>query len=217
MSYLSSSHTVNDVLNYVKRQFGDEAAIQISDADIIRWVNAGQDEIFRLNEPVKSSVTANLVAGQGTYIFPDGILRVQSIYVNGRPVEYKGTQEAEEYILQYDQSGVQTDIPQVWYEWGGSFTLYPTPNASLVDGIKFNYIKAPTPVTSGANPLSIPDVYYNRLIEYVLQQAYELDENFSAADMKAAQFSQNMQGYGNKDEIKFNTYPTITVLEEDQY
>lgn len=217
MSYLSSSHTVNDVLNYVKRQFGDEAAIQISDADIIRWVNAGQDEIFRLNEPVKSSVTANLVAGQGTYTFPDGILRVQSIYVNGLPVEYKSTQEAEEYILQYDQSGVQTDIPQVWYEWGGSFTLYPTPNANLTNGIKFNYIKAPTPVTSGANSLSIPDVYYNRLIEYVLQQAYELDENFNAADMKAAQFSQNMQGYGNKDEIKFNTYPTITVLEEDQY
>ena len=209
------SYTVNDVLKHVKRQFGDEAAIQISDEDIIRWVNIGQIEIFRRVEPVKSSIQADIVGGQGTYSFPSNILKVQSILVNSIPVPQLSSQEAEEFILKADPTRTATGQPTIWYEWGGTFTFYPTPEGDTTAGITLQYIKKPTPVDSSGDVLSVPDVYYSRLIEFVLQQAYELDENFQASEMKGAQFTQNLDAYGDKDNITANTYPVITVLEDD--
>lgn len=208
------NHTASDVLKHVKRQFGDEAAIQISDEDIIRWTNAGQLEIFTRSEPVKSSMTADLVANQGVYAFPDDVLKVQSLLVNGIPVKQLSSQEAEQYILDEDPARVVTGQPQIWYEWGGTFTFYPTPDYDVVGAITIQYIRRPTPITQASDLLSVPDVYYNRLVEYVMGQAYELDENFTAADMKATQFQQNLSAT-NSTNVQNNTYPVITVYEDD--
>lgn len=210
-----STKTVQNVADYVKRQFGDESGVQITDQDIIRWVNAGQYEIFRRNEPVKSLGSADIVVGQHTYTFPPDVLKVQSILVNGVPVSPRSYQDAEEYILDNDPNRIQTGQPQMWWEWGGSFTLWPTPDADSVGGITIRYIKAPTSVDALTDVLAVPDTLFNRLVEFVMGQAYELDENWAAADNKAAQFSQNLDSQAGDHNTQFNTYPVITVLEED--
>lgn len=216
-SYISKTKLVSDILAYVKRQFGDESGVQISNDDIIRWVNAGQDEIFRRQEPIKTTANANLVAGQDTYTFPADILRIQAIYVDGVPVPMKSTQEAEDYILDVDPKKTNTGQPILWYSWGNQFTFYPKPEGDITNGIELRYIQTPTPVSAPTDTLSIPDAYYNRLIEYVLQQAYELDENFAAADTKAQQFTQNLDTYSDRSIEGQNVYPSITVLEEDAW
>lgn len=215
MSYAYSTHNVDDVLNHVKRQFGDESGVQITNEDICRWINAGQDEIFRRSEPVKAVTNADIVAGQADYTLPTSVLRIQTIYVNGFPLEQRSNQEVEEYIRQEDPTSTSTGTPAVWSEWAGTITLYPKPDTSAVGGLSLRYIKNPTSVAIGSDPLSIPDAFYNRLVEYVMQQAYELDENFSAADTKAAQFTMNLEGQSGKDQVTPNVYPTITILEED--
>ena len=214
-SYVTATKTVAKVLDHVKRQFGDESGVQITDQDIIRWVNAGQDEIFRRSEPLKASTNTNLVAGQTEYTLPGDILRIQTIYVNGIPLEQRSNQELEEYVRAADPTNLTSGQPAVWSEWGGTISLYPKPDTSVTDGILLKYVKAPTEVTQSTDVLSLPDAFYNRLIEYVMQQAYELDENFAAADTKAAQFTMNLEGQAGKDQVTPNVYPTITVLEED--
>jgi hypothetical protein len=216
MSYLSATRTVQNVVDYVKRQFGDESGVQITDADVIRWVNAGQDEIFRRNEPVKASSVANIVSGQHTYQFPADVLKVQSLLYNGKPVKVMSYQEAEEYLLDEDPNRVQTGVPEIWYEWGGDFTLWPTPDANIVGGLSIKYVKAPAAVVNVNSVLATPDVYFNRLVEFCLQQAYELDENWAAAESKAQQFGENVQQQAGNGATQANTYPRITVLEEDQ-
>ena len=47
MSYLTSTYTGTDVSSYVKRQFGDESGVQITDEDIVHWINAG---VMRFSE-----------------------------------------------------------------------------------------------------------------------------------------------------------------------
>ena len=206
---------VSDVLSHIKRQFGDEAAVQITDSDIIRWVNAGQAEIFRRSEPIKSSMTADIVAGQATYSFPGDILRVQSLLYNGLPLKQLSYQEAEEYILDEDPNTTALGTGIIWYEWGGTFTIYPTPDSSSTGGLTIQYVRKPVVVEAATDLLSIPDAYYNRLIEYVLQQAYEMDENFQASELKGTQFTQNLESYTNPENTIGNTYPTITTLDED--
>lgn len=216
MSYLSSNRTVNDVLKAVKRQFGDEAAIQITDEDIIRWINAGQDEIFRRVEPIKGNAQTSTIAGQAEYDLPDGILRVQSIYVDGSLVEQKSSQDFDEYLLSRGvTAGSVLGAPLMWASWAGKITFFPAPETAGTNNITLRYVATPTEAVNAGSALSVPDTYYNRLVEYVLQQAYELDENFTASDMKAAQFTSNLDASMNRDEVKPNFYPTITVLEED--
>lgn len=215
MSYISATRIVQNVIDYVKRQFGDESGVQINDTDVIRWINAGQDEIFRRSEPIKATSTTNATAGQYAYNFPADVLKVQSILYDGTPVRYVSFQEAEEYLLSEDPKRTQTGIPQIWFEWGGEFTLWPTPPATIVNGITIKYVKAPTAVTAVGDTLSTPDTYFNRLVEFVLQQAYELDENWAAAESKANQFGDNLQQQTGSGNTSAATYPRITVLDED--
>lgn len=215
-SYTSNNRTVADILAHVKRQFGDESGVQITDDDIIRWINSGQEEILIRSEPLKATTTADLVAGQSDYTLPTGIQRLQSVLVNGIPVEQRSVQEIDEYVLHSDPNrNDASGQPAVWTEWGGTITFYPTPSTSTTGGITLRYVKGADPVSATNDVLSVPDAFYNRLLEYVLQQAYEMDENFAAADTKAQQFTQNLENTAGKDQITANVYPTITILDED--
>ena len=215
MSGITATRTVDDVYKDVTRQFGDESGIQITQNDVYRWVNSGQDEILRRQKPIKSTATADLIAGQTTYTFPNNILEVQALHVNGIKIEYRSFQEAEEYILNKGATNVVAGVPEIWYEWGGNFMLWPQPTQSLTGGITIYYIPSVTSVTALTDTLTIPDSFYNRLLEYVMAQAYELDENWEGANAKSNQFETKMQDYDKNSSVAYDTYPMITVLEED--
>lgn len=208
---------VSDVATFVKRAFGDESAVQVTDADIYRWINAAQQEILTKNKLLKALATTDLIAGTSEYLFPDqSIQEVQSIHVNGIKITYYSFQEAEDYIINADPDKLITGTPTSWYEWGGTFYLYPTPDASITGGIKIYYVKAPDIVTAQVDLLSVPDEYFNRIIEYCLSQAYEMDEDTQNSQYKLGQFS---QGLDTMAEAATSThasyYPRITILEDD--
>lgn len=215
MPSFTATHTAKEVADYVKRQFGDESGVQVTDADIIRWINYAQRDVFAKKEPLKSIATANLVGGQNQYTWPPNILQVQSLRVNNAPVKMLSFQTAEEYILDRDISHMETGQPQIWYEYGGQFFFWPMPDQSSTNGIQIFYIPAPTAIDSITDTLTIPDTYFNALIDYVVSQAYELDENFDAAQLKAQSFSDYMDDKDTDGAVEHSTYPTITVLADD--
>ena len=47
--------TVQDVLLSVKRQFGDESGVQVTDSDIVRWVDDAQREISMNNPEINAA------------------------------------------------------------------------------------------------------------------------------------------------------------------
>jgi hypothetical protein len=79
MPSFTATHTGTEIATYVKRQFGDESGVQVSDADIVRWINTAARDIFTQKEPLKSIKTAALVANQSQYTWPADILQVQSV------------------------------------------------------------------------------------------------------------------------------------------
>ena len=216
MSFIKATQTVSDVSTYVKRQFGDEAGVQITDADIIRWINLGEREIFLRNKPIKARGVADTVAGQYAYTFPDDILEVQTLTCNGQPVERRSFQEAQEYIFKNDPQHTIQGQPNIWYEWGGDFMFWPIPSDNASEAIAIYYVKSPITITDIGSTLSVPDSYYGRLLEFVMAQAYELDENWAAAQVKAEQFDSSVASQDNDDDYtEVDTYPRITVLAED--
>lgn len=206
---------VSEIAARIKRQFGDESGVQVTDDDIYRWVNDAQKDIAMAQTLLETVATTPIVANQNEYTLPLNILTLRSIRVLGNKIKVLSLQEAEEYIPNFDLSSAWiTGVPEVAWIWANTIALYPVPNTS--GSLKVYYTRNPIEITAGTDTPELPTKYHLRIVEYCLAQAYEMDENWDAAGNKVSQFSSSINAM--RDDEKWTDrsfYPTITVLEED--
>ena len=213
--------TGNDVANSVKRQFGDPDGRQITDGDILEWINHVQQDIVNINPILKETAVTNVIEGQDIYEYPaQRIQYIEAIHYDGVPLEPYSFQEAELYILSREKSLDMFQpvdyTPQIWYERLGTIYLYPKPDTSITNGLRMFYTAQPAELTNLSSTLSIPDRYFPRLVEHVLAHAYQLDENWEAARYKQAEYFNGMETLANQESVsQTNTYSSITVRIED--
>jgi hypothetical protein len=212
----SFTYTSFDVYERVRTLFGDTSGAQVTDQMVIRWINDGQQEIVNNNPILKDTKYSNIVAGQSEYSFPnDKVQYIEAIYIDGRPLQPMSPQAFREFVLTQDpRRSAVAKYPEVWYERNGIITFYPTPETSFTNGLKLEYVKMPTPITyiSTSQILSIPDRYLNELVNYVMTQALELDENFTAADYKRNQFREGLDRQSQRENItQIAQYHQLTV------
>lgn len=216
MSYASNTKTVGNVYDYVKRAFGDESGVQLTNADIVRWINDAQNEIVDSNSVIQATATLPITAGTATYsltsITPK-IDRVASLLLSGRRVGNIPIAQAEESISLADPEGVETGAPQFWYEWAGEITFWPKPSKD--ETMTIRYFARPTNVTTTTTDiLSVPDDCFTDVVNYVLMKAYEMDENPEMVAVKQAEFSSSLAERGQKDRMAQDmTYETTTAYE----
>lgn len=209
--YSPPTRTVGDVQNAVKRQFGDESGVQIVDADVSTWINDAQDTIIDRNHILKAKSTISSVVGQANYSLAAlPIHQIEALHYNGIRLPNMAFAQAEEEII---GSPAQNGLPELWYEWAGTITLFPAPDSILA--IDIYYTARPTRVdTNPLTLLSLPDKYYQDIVRYVLQQAYELDEDWQASQTKAQQFTDSIGAMGEEERSAQNmTYDVIVVYD----
>lgn len=210
--------TVQDVITSVQRQFGDESGVQITAADVIRWINDGQREIVLKNTEVNQAMVKINVAAQQTEYpilanIPD-IMVIHSVHFRGQILRPMTFVQAQETIIQSDDTRTDS-TPSFWYEYAGVLHLWPIPSVSYTQGLTVFYSSAPVTVTAANSTLSVPDSYFKALVDYCTAQAHELDQDFAAANVKAQQFETSVQVQANRSRSEDNVYPTITLLPED--
>lgn len=212
--YGPPTRKVAEVMIAVKRQFGDESGAELEDADILRWIIDAQNTINYENKILKSTATVPAVAGQATYTFPaSSVLQIESLHYKGVRVPNVPFAQAEESLVGIDSDARGT--PQFWYEWGGTFTLWPAPEASDNVTIYYTAIASPIPSNWDANTtLMLPDKYFADIVGYVLMQAYEMAEDWQASGAKASQFKENV-AMKSEDERRAQdmTFATITLID----
>lgn len=213
MSYSPPTRLVSEVMTAVKRQFGDESGVQLEDSDIVRWINDAQDVIVSKTKVLKAKSTIVATPEQGAYTFPsENIYQIESIHYDGARIPNMGFPEAEEHIFGTDPLGEALGNPVLWYEWAGTFTFWPAPNDNK--NIDLYYTKRPERVSLSTDILSLPDRYYQDIVRYVLQQAYEMDEDLGNAQAKGAQFEQSINEFSEENRTAQNmTYSTITIYD----
>lgn len=214
--------TTVDVSDRVRSTFGDTSGAQVTDAMMIRWINDGQDEIINNNPVLKGTKYSDYTAGQTEYTFPtDAVQYIEAVYIDGRPIKNLTPQEFREYVLQLDPKAVAvSDYPAVWYERNGVITFYPKATVTYVNGFKLEYVKSPADINtiSTSTYLSIPDRYMMQLVDYVMSQALQLDENYTAAQYKTAQFREGLDRLSQKENIsQLDAYPVVMMDPEDYY
>lgn len=214
MPLAHSTRLASEISTAVKRQFGDEAGAQITDTDIIRWINQGQTEITRKGDVNKTTATTTSVASQAEYTFSaTNIFKLLGVFYKDVPLEHITFEQAQESILKYTSTVISNATPTSWYEFDNSIFLYPTPTVTG-DTIKIFIVAAPAVITAVANTLSIPDTHYQALLQYVLQQAHELDDDLNAAGVKERQMQESMASLAGTTTERY--YSVVTVLPEDQ-
>jgi hypothetical protein len=211
--------TGTDVADRVRAQFGDVSGAQLADAAILRWINDGQREIVNSNPILRATKLSDITAGQQDYTFPnDKVLAIEAIYVSGYPVKNVSPQAAREYIISVDPTNLlDGERPEVWYERAGVITFYPVPSKTIVNGLKMEYIKVPANITTFSNLLTIPDRYFNELVNYVISQALEMDENYDAASYKNRQFREGLDRLNLKENISQNDLYTGVLPDASDY
>lgn len=212
MTNYTITRNIGEVASLVKRQFGDEAGVQIDDFDLMNWVNEAQSVIVNKNKPLKSKLTVNTVPGTATYSYPSTANQVESVHVGGKRIRNMTFPEAEEYVFSADPEKTATGTPILWYEWGGQITFWPVP--SDVQAIDF-YVNLKAPhVGSNVDPLTLPDQYFSDIVSYALYKAYELDEDFQNANIKLQQFEASLNEKLNDERTaQTMTYDTITTYD----
>lgn len=217
---------VESILNRVKRQFGDESGVQVTDTDIFRWINDAQRQIVMQNETLlEKTSTADSVINQQEYSLPVDLLVLKGLqYKSPDDTAYnhlKGysLSEFNERIGGWDESSNFTSGTPVCYTiYASKIKLYPIPDHALVAAIKIYYNKAPTDVTLITDTPELPVIYHELIVKYCLQQAYEMDEDWDASGNKANELDRDLQVLRGREDWKNQEhYSTITILSEDSW
>lgn len=216
---------VSDIQTRVKRTFGDESGVQVTDTDIIRWINDGQRQIVLQNEGLlETTATADAVSGQQEYALPADTLIFRSVKYKtvGYNAYYhmKGFSfnEFNEYIDGWEGEAYVNGIPEIYTLYAGNLILFPIPSDSFANALKIYYNRKPIEVETSVDTPDLPELYHESLVKYCLQQAYELDEDLEAAGAKSQELVGDIQLLrGRQDWKNQETYPTITVLMEDDF
>lgn len=216
MSYSPPTKTVGDVYNQVKRAFGDESGVQLTNDDIARWINEAQSDIAEQNQVLQATATLTTVPNQATYSLSAVTPRIDSIasiLLNGRRIGNIPISQAEESISLADPEGLEVGAPQFWYEWAGDITFWPKPGQAY--SMLIRYTAEPTDVTTSTGDLlSVPDECFTDVCNYVLMRAYEMDENPEMMAVKQAEYSTSVAERGESErQAATMTYGTATVYE----
>ena len=187
-----STRTYGDLKIMVKRTFGDESGVQLEDADILRWANEATQAIAVLNRLLREKATTPSVLGQFDYEFPaQNIAQINSLHHNGQPLHPIEFQDAEQSLLMSDPDHTATGLPIYWWVWAETLSLWPKPDAAGT--LTLYYTRNPVLLTgSDSQFIDVPDKHYQTVVDYVLWRAYEMDEDWQAAQAKESQYRSNL-------------------------
>ena len=192
MAIEAKTKTVEDVYYQVTRTFGDEAAIQINDRDIISFVNRAQNEVVLANYEInRASYKGTITEGQTELAMgsiPD-LLRVHMLTVNKILTSALPLEQALKKIS--DNGGEETGQVRNWYMFDNTIRFVEIPDKESTFEIFYNRI--PTQVTERASSLDVPDSCFNLIVNWVLKFCYELDDDIQNAQARNGEIERDNQ------------------------
>ena len=214
--------SVQDVYDRVKRTFGDESAVQVTDADILRWINDAQREAVMQTEGLLQQVAyINVTAGTGEYILPADLFTLSHLYFKDTStaayfkLKWLSLHEFSEYVDGWDGSDYR-GYPIIYTnQTSDKVYVFPLPNTTVTQGIKIIYSRYADDVTSTADTIDLPPYLHSFVVNFCLMQAYEMDEDWESASQKAQQIQGDLD-FNNNKQFWFGreTYPMIAESQD---
>lgn len=213
--YLSSTPlTVADLAVRVKRIFGDESGAQITDADILRWVNDAQLDIARQTHCLSKSQTFSLTLGQYLIPPPVGFLFLTRAICRGRLLSPTNLNWLD-LTFPNRQVSYPSGVPEYIIWKGNGFELYPAIDANALNGLVIEYTAYPSILTLVTEVLEIPEQYYLAVERFALMRAKELDQDWGAAQLFLKEYETMVRGiFHDENNRQENSYPAVRDVED---
>ncbi len=215
--------TVQDVFDRVKTTFGDESAVQVADADIIRWINDAQREAVMQNEGLLQKIGfISSVAGQSDYTLPTDLFTLSHLYYKDTAtaayfkLKWLSLHEFSQYVDGWDGSNNRAYPIIYTNQESNKLTIYPLPQASVANGLKLIYSRYAVDVTGTGDAIDLPPYLHSYVVNFCLMQAYEMDEDWESAGQKAQQIQGDLD-FNNNRQFWFgrDSYPVIAESAQD--
>ena len=208
-----ASSIITDVLTI----FGDENQVQVTEADIIRWINDAQLQVVNKTECLikDESPATPLVAGTARYAIPADFLKFKRVVVDGRTLDPAPAALLDHVSkLRHSSTNGETGSPRFYYREGGYVYLYPTPDYAY--SYVLTYVNRPTAITAGSDSLTIREEYCATVKKLCLARAYELDDQFDQATKKEKEFEREVdEDIADEKNANADSYPSVRPVGDD--
>jgi hypothetical protein len=176
----------SEIIDRARIVLNDSDGIRWLDSEFFRWINDGQRSIALIRPDASvENTTVTLVAGSKQTL-PSNGLRLLDVIRN-----ITGTNTGGRSVRHVDRDVLDTQNPS-WHSEAGQATIknfaydnrdpknfYVYPPALSTAKLEVIYSKDPTDVSALSSPLSIPDIFADPLLNYVLYRAYSKDAEFA--------------------------------------
>lgn len=221
-----TAFTVSDIFTRVQRSFGDESAVQVTEADVLRWINDAQREAVMQHEGLlMSTSTLDTTADTAEYTLPATCFTLHHVEYRDStttsyyPLRWIPEAAANQYAAGWDGNDYSSGVPQVYLKiTNDKIILFPRPDKTVTAGIKLTYSRYPVDLTSNSDSIDLPHYYHAYVEHFCMMKAYEMDEDWESADRKA-QLIQSTLDFNNNRESWFGreSYPAVTPILEDYW
>lgn len=207
--------TVLDIKRRVKRQFGDESGAQLTNADIIDWINDAQIEIYTKNNLGQKIGTIPTIVGTQGYSFPADLMRLLNVKYDGNTIGELSQQDVDKFIPNADATAPSRGAPSHYWTYADKINLYPSPDA--IKNLTIRYNRFPVAVTIDANPTDVDQKYDNRILDYCHAQAAHLDGNMQTYNLFMQRFEGKTSGTldDELEQQQSSAYASISVSIRD--
>lgn len=168
--------------------------------------------------------TADAVASQIEYVLPADLFILRSVSfrrdanTSYNSMQGMSLQQFDQFIDGWDGNQFGNGWPQTYHVYEGKLKIWPASDTAVVAGFKIYYSRRPLDRVNDADEIDLPIPYHNAVVNYCLQQAYELDEDLQSAAYKKGQVTESI--LLNKEREKWTArehYPIITIQSEDAW
>ncbi|MBA2350102.1 MAG: hypothetical protein H0V81_17645 [Solirubrobacterales bacterium] len=200
---------VTDAVRRIKRQFGDEYDVFITDDDIYGWIYAAELDIIRNAGANDSTVDSTVGA------FPVSVpaaVKISRVSINGSALRSISKEEL-------DLVGVADTVnaaPSYWYMFNKLVNLYPQ-EAGSTTAVKITYSKTPVMMVGlpSAQTFSVPENFHQDVVNFCLARAHNKNN-----DARAEEAMQNLYDRAlglRNDEAQTNDGPTYKLDDPMDY
>lgn len=193
---------------------GDTSGALITTTMIHNWLNEAQNEIARKTECLKEHAQTNGVAEDGTYDLPDDFIRIEDLTWDGVSLVETERSHIKTLNRHHDADPV-VGLPRMFYTWGRTIGLFPSPDTSGTGNLDIWYVKLPASLDDDTDVPEIPAYMHTDMIRYAVARAKEVDEDWDAAGKLDADLEVRL--IQSKDDAQNNghTFPAVRLVPGD--
>lgn len=208
---------VGDIRRRIKNKIGDTAGSEVTDTQLLDWINDGTLEIARRVQQPQATATTVTVAAQASYsiaTFAADVLRLRTVLYDGLLMQALSQEEVDQLLPDREKLN-QQGVPQSFWVFADTITLWPAPSsAGLV--LKIMYVKRPALVAIDADVPNIPLHMHLDLVNYVWSQVLDTVGDLDRGERQLDRFTAGAMAAADDAARPVRaTYPHVTIASDD--